>query len=354
MTKITDPKSNIRAIAEAVQLSPTTVSLALRGDERIPEATRQRVIEAASELGYQYRPRRKDAPPAALRHLVFAIHDYHDEVSVLNNPFYGRVFSGAEKACRQHQASLTYLILLHDHPADEVLPPVLTSKPDGVLLVSPYPASMVQRVAEAAGCPLVLVDNTYPGTPYDTVMADDFGGGELITQYLIEQGHRRITFITGATRNLTIPPSLRQRYAGYCAAMRSAGLQASPEIHLPEALGEQYRRATYQPWLNALLHQQPRPTALLCAADYMADRLIQALGDAGAQIPDDISVADIDDLVTASQNQLTSAHIFTSDLGRLGVERLLARLEGEGGPQLGLRVGMQLMVRRSVGIVNNV
>ena len=57
---------------------------------------------------------------------------------------------------------------------------------------------------------------TYPGSPYDSVMADDFGGAYLATQHLIACGHQQIILLTGTIQQPTIIPSFHQRYWGYC------------------------------------------------------------------------------------------------------------------------------------------
>jgi LacI family transcriptional regulator len=99
-------RPNLRTIADLIDLSPTAVSLALRGDSSIPVETRQRVLDAAEKLNYNYVPRTRKSGQTRLRRLVYVIHDYGDQ-SVTVNPFYGHILVGVEQACRQQRASVS-------------------------------------------------------------------------------------------------------------------------------------------------------------------------------------------------------------------------------------------------------
>lgn len=138
-------RPSLRTVAEAVGLSPTAVSLALRGDSSIPVETRQRVIAAAQSLGYKYVSRAKKQAQRRLRRLVYVVNDYGDQ-PVTSNPFYGYILNGAEAACRSLDASLSFLLLPHDYPETADLPAVLLHDLDGVLLASPYPKALVERI----------------------------------------------------------------------------------------------------------------------------------------------------------------------------------------------------------------
>ncbi len=227
-------KPSLRTIAAYVDLSPTTVSLALRGDDSIPPETRQRILAAAEELHYDYTPRmQKTRRNLRVRRLAFVMKEYGDQPAAAN-PFYGHILSGAEQICREQHASLSFVILPHDYPATEELPLVLRHDLEGILLTSPYPATFVKRLSRESGCPIVLIDNIFPGAPFDSLMMDDFGGAYQITQYLIALGHTRIVMATGRMGNPEIPPSFQERYRGYCAACTAAGLSPEAVVFVPE------------------------------------------------------------------------------------------------------------------------
>lgn len=341
MTRESSPhvKPNIRMVAQRVQLSSTTVSLALRGDPSIPLETRERVLAAARELNYTHTPRAARADLIGTRRLVFVMPDTGDQ-PVTANPFFAEVLAGVEQAGNEQQASVSFTVLRHSVAANEPLPPALHDRHlDGVLLVGAYRSALVDRIAAEIRRPMVLIDNTLPGQPYDSVMADDFGGGVLQTQHLIDLGHRRIAMIAG----MIGVPSFAERYRGYCAACRTAGVDPMDPIEVA------WDRSSIADMLKLVLALSFRPTAFFCASDAYAAFVMESLHDAGLRVPHDVSVAGFDDLAPMRlvRPALTTIHNHPRVLGRLGAQRLLARIAGDQQPTQGISVGTSLVVRDS-------
>ncbi len=332
-------KPNIRMVARRAQLSPTTVSLALRGDPSIPLETRERVLAAARELDYTPAPRATRGEQPRTRRMVFVMPDTGDQ-PVTANPFFGEVLAGAEQACNEQQASLVFMVLPHGLATNEPLPAALSDQHlDGVLLVGAYRPAVVERVAAEIRRAIVLVDNTLPGQPYDSVMADDFGGGFLVSRHLIGLGHRQIAMVTG---KLSVP-SFAERYRGYAAACRMRDVLPMDPIEVA------WDRVAVASSLDQVLAQKPQPTAFVCASDAYAAFVMEALHDVGLRVPDDISVAGFDDLAPMRlvRPALTTIHNHPRLLGRLGTQRLIARIMGDRQPTQGITVGTSLVIRDS-------
>jgi LacI family transcriptional regulator len=326
-------------VAARAQLSPATVSLALRGSASIAPETRARVLAAARELNYMPAPRADRAPPAPGRHLLFVTKDFGDR-PVTANPFYGEILSAAEQECADAGARITFTLLPNEERADDQLTGLLASqKPDGVLLVGAYAAPIVKRVVALAKAPIVLVDNVVPGLPCDSVMADDFGGAQLSTSHLIELGHREIAAVVGDLGS----PSFSARYRGYCAACASAGISAAPPTE------SAWERSALRAGLVQILARSPRPTAIFCVADFYAVFVMELLRDFGLQVPDDISVVGFDNFPIArmAHPALTTLQNHPQALGRLGAQRLMTRVNGDDAPHLNITVTTQLIVRES-------
>lgn len=332
-------KPNIRMVAERAQLSPTTVSLALRGDDSIPQETRERVLAAARELNYVHTPRNTRMEQPTIRRLVFVMPDTGDQ-PVTTNPFFGEVLGGAEQECAERSASLTYIVMSQGFVAQPALPSALHDPHlDGVLLVGAYSSSEVERIAAAVNRPIVLVDNAIAGQPYDSVMADDFGGGFLVTQHLIDLGHRDIAMVVGTLQ----APSFAERYRGYHTACGRAELQPIEPIEVV------WERPAVAAMLERVMAQTPQPTAFFCAHDAYAAFVMEALRDLGRHVPDDISVAGFDDLAPMRlvRPALTTIHNQPRALGRVAVQRLLARIAGDQQPTQGITIGTNLVIRDS-------
>jgi LacI family transcriptional regulator len=350
-------RPNIRAVAELAQLSPATVSLALRNQDSIPLETRERVRVAAAKLNYQYKPRTAKSAKAeeaqSIRNLLYVVNDYGD-TPVLANPFYGAILNGAVAASPSFNSYVHPVILQHDHPLDVSLPEALCNRPDGILLASPYPPALVKQVANVVHCPMVLIDNLIPGSPFDTIMNDDFGGAYQAVQHLLELGHRYIHMILGPLKKPGVlpdtPPSVLDRYRGYSAAMVDGGYTPFPAIEIPLDYQQTVPgRKELPQWLGGLLARSPRMTALFCNVDYYAAQIISALHTIGYRVPDDISVVGFDDLEIAQMihPRLTTVQINRSAMSQVAVERLVARMEGDVGAPLSIHVGARLIVRES-------
>lgn len=333
-------KPNIRMVAKRVNLSPATVSLALRDSASIAPETRARVQAAARELNYVPATRSPRAQRTVERELLFLTKDFGDR-PVNANPFYGEILHGAEKEAACHEARLKFTLLtdVEEKAQAELSAIVADYQPHGVLLAGAYSAEIVRQVEAALRVPLVLVDNNVPGGIFDSIMGDDFGGGWQVTQYLIDLGHRQIGVIAGDLRT----PSFAERRRGYRAACIQAGIQPATPA---EAVWE---RSALHAAVEAVLAAEPRPTAIFCMTDAFAVFAMEILRDLGLRVPDDISVVGFDNLPIAHMGHppLTTVHNHPENMGRLAIQRLVARLEGDQNPPLGVTVGTQLVVRAS-------
>jgi LacI family transcriptional regulator len=347
---------NIRAVAELAQVSPTTVSLALRNQDSIPPETRERVLAAAADLNYQYKPRAakslKKEESIPIRNLLYVVNDYGDS-PILSNPFYGAILNGAVAASASYNSYVHPAILQHNHPVDAPLPEGLCNA-DGIMLTSPYPPEMVKKIAASVSCPVVLIDNFVPGSPFDTIMNDDFGGAYQAVRYLLELGHRYISMIIGPLKNPdpqpNTPPSVTDRQRGYSAAMLDSGYTPFPAMEIPLDYKQTFPgRKELPQWLGGLLARSPRPTALFCNVDFYAAHIISALLTMGYRVPEDISVVGFDDLDIAQMihPQLTTVQINRRIMSQLAIERLVARIEGDRNAPLTIHVGSRLIVRES-------
>ncbi|GAK48937.1 transcriptional regulator [Candidatus Moduliflexus flocculans] len=353
MTSAKKPRPNLRAIAERVDLSLTAVSLALRGDSSIPIETRQRVLLAAEELNYQYVPRQKKTAKSLLR-IAFVIHDYGDH-PVSANQFYGHILTGVEQACREQDASLSFVTLQHDHPVTAELPPVLTHDPSGILLASPYPDELIDRIRRESNAPIVLLDNILDNSPYDSVMADDVGGAYQATQYLLNKGHQQIVLISALLYHPTIIPSFRRRYWGYCAACIDAGVPPLPVAVVPSQLDPEISGLTdkypeFEAWLDTLFAKYaPRPTAIFGVCDFLALTILRALQNMGLRIPNDVAVVGFDDysMSRLTTPTLTTVHSYKKAMAWVAVKRLIDRIGGDQTPPQCITLETDLILRES-------
>lgn len=297
-------------VAEAAGVSNAAASLALRGKPGVSDSTRAKVLDAATDLGYQ--PRASSSKGGVVGILVKATPDSGDG----RDAFYGPIVAGIIEACGLHGLDAHIDTLpVDDHHNPTGTPRLMTSEAvDGILILGAYITESAGRLLTDR--PVVLVDG-YAEEPhqFSSIVADNVGGAFEATTGLLQLGHRSITFVGGGDDPF---PSIKDRYTGYAAAIAGAGLTASRidiSIDDPEACAT-----------AAVAHVgKVEVTALLCANDAVALEVHSRLGD---RIPDEISVIGFDDIEAASfvRPALTSVAVDKQAMGRLAVDLLRHRI----------------------------
>lgn len=147
---------------------------------------------------------------------------------------------------------------------------------------SPTDSEALTRLKESF--PLVLVDRRALGVSTDCVRFDDLTGGHLVSEHLIQQGHRRIAFLADEMFAETV----QQRWRGHALALEQAGIPVDPRLSLFfHGLDQPYFALSMR---HLLTNCGERPTAIICSNDIVAFVLLRYLRDEGYRVPDDIAV----------------------------------------------------------------
>ncbi len=152
--------------------------------------------------------------------------------------------------------------------------------------------------------PLVTIDKYFSGIPVDYVSSDNHGGGVLATKYLINLGHRNIGFVSDIA--IEKASSVRERYLGYCQALKESGLPYNKNIVKLEIAGQEFRRIyqeeLYRTVLKELVSQGV--TAIFAINDFIASYLIRSAMSVGISIPDQMSIIGFDDMAISAHQQI--------------------------------------------------
>ena len=156
---------------------------------------------------------------------------------------------------------------------------------------------------------------------------DNLEGGRMATLHLIEQGHRKIAFISGDPQH----PDAIQRLSGYKLALEQAGIAFKPEL----VVQGEYNEDSGLQAAQRLLEAKQRFTAIFAANDQMAVGAAHGLLRHGLRIPEDVSLVGFDDLSTSlyAFPPLTTVHQPAYEMGQLAAEAMLKLLAGSK-PQL--------------------
>ena len=281
-------KATITDVAERAGVSMKTVSRVLNNEPNVAEKTREHVKAVAAELRY--------SPNLAARGLAtsksYLIALMYDDPS----PNYiAHIQRGAIDACREVDYHLVVqpLSLGANKTQDEqeqAIRSVLDRLPvDGVILTPPLCDSKIilETLAELKiKCVRIAPQN---GGDQPFIAMDDETAAYQMTQYLIEQGHKRLGFIKG---NLT-HSATASRYNGFMKAMREAGLEMPSECIAQGDFSFASGVTAAQSLLA--LDEEMRPTAIFASNDDMATGVFSVAGQMGIDVPTELSVCGFDD-----------------------------------------------------------
>ncbi|GAB7189559.1 hypothetical protein NUM3379_02650 [Kineococcus sp. NUM-3379] len=316
--------SSIRDVAVAAGVSVATVSRALRGLDRVSEATRARVLRAAEALDYVASP--TAASLATGRTSVVAV-----VLPFLDRWFFSTIVSEVEDVLRRRGYQVL-LVNVGDRSGQETLvldQRLLAKRIDAVIVLGvdlePAEAAVLRRLA----LPVVTISSTLAGC--DRVGIDDVAAAETATRHLLSLGHRRIGYVGGDSGRDVRRATAVDRARGAHQALAAAGLEPAPEL---EVVTDWTVTGGWRAG-EALLSQRHPPTAVVAASDEMAIGVLCAARAAGRQVPRELSVVGIDDHEMSVTHQLTTVAQPVRSQGRIAAEMLLARLSPRGGTAAG-------------------
>lgn len=307
----------IKDIAEAANVSHTTVSRALKGHGRISPATAERIRRLAAEMGY--------TPSAVARSLVTRrTHTIGVVVTTIADPFVVNVINGIEDTAQAAGYSV-FLSSSHSDPEREmaVVETFYQRRVDAVIVTASRVGSLYGTDLERFRVPIVLVNNQQAGEYLHSIAADDVRGARLAVEHLLALGHRRIGYIGSAVR----PVSSQRRQQGYQEALAQAGITLEPElVAVPEANGDVAagRQGLAQLW-------PARPSAVFAYNDMTAVGVMLEARARGIDIPTQLSLVGFDDIELTQfvTPPLTTVRQPKEEMGRAAVDMVLTLLEGE-------------------------
>jgi DNA-binding LacI/PurR family transcriptional regulator len=323
-------------VAARAGVSHQTVSRVINGHPSVAPLTRKRVEQAIAELGYR--------PNISARALVTGSTRTIGLVTV-NISQYGpaQTMLGLERAAREAGYSVSVAIL-DDATAGamrEAVDRFVSQSVDAVVALSTYDDAVAALSGLVTHVPLVAVaasgDEDRPA-----VAVDQVAGARLATRHLLALGHRTVHHVAGPADS----QEARGRINGWRAELLAAGVPV-PELLRGDWTPSSGHVAGRQ--VAARMRAGDPVTAVFTGNDQMALGLLTALHDEGFSVPGDISVVGFDDLPEAPYftPPLTTVRQDFAELGRRGVQMVLARLRGE---DLHLdAVPPELVVRASTG-----
>ncbi len=313
----------LQDVAKRAGVSTATVSKVLSNTPYFTDETRDKVMRAVKELGY--------VPNLAARalatgktHIIAAVFPYIYD-PIFKDPLVMNILEGVEAECtpRGYNLLLSTPQLSTNGDLDSHYKQLVQSGYiDGVITIDNVPLASALPLVNETGIPAVATG--YHEAEY-YVYSDDYRGGMLLIQHLLELGHQKIGIITvPETANLAV----NRRIDAIKTVAADAGLDFDA---IPIDYGGNYSIESGAKAASNLLQKHPELTALLCLNDRMAIGAIQQARRMERSIPDDLTVVGYDDIPTAAlfTPSLTTINQHALKVGHAAARMLFDILDGK-------------------------
>ncbi|GAB3651181.1 LacI family DNA-binding transcriptional regulator [Glycomyces tarimensis] len=312
-------RPTIHDVAAASGVSRGTVSRVLNGQGNVSLAAETAVRRAVAETGYVVNRAARSLKTSRTGSIVMVLSEPQERL--FEDPNFSVLMRVATNQLAERDMSLVLMIAGDDGGRDRVARYLRGGHADGALLVSTHAGDPLLEAIERSGVPAVAcgaVLGRESVIPY--AAADDRGGARAMTEYLVEQGRRRIGMITGPLDT----PGGSLRLEGFTGVL---GRKASKQM----IVHGDYTQAGGEVAMRRLLETVPDLDAVFVASDLMAAGALQALHLGGRRVPDDVAVGGFDDsaIATATRPALTTVRQPLAKVAEETVRLLIALLNEE-------------------------
>ncbi|PID00818.1 MULTISPECIES: catabolite control protein A [unclassified Sporosarcina] len=301
-------------VAREANVSMATVSRVVNGNQNVKPATRKKVLDCIERLGY--RPNAVARGLASKRTTTIGVivpdmsKSYYAELSrgiadVATMYEYNIIISNSDKSTSRE------VELFEDHLGKQV---------DGLIFMSDSISPEVRKEMKTANVPIVLAGTLDFENNLPSVNIDHEQAAYEVTKKLIDNGHKRIAFVSGPfTRDI----NRVCKRVGYIRALEEAGMMIDESLIVET--DNTYDDA-YESW-NVLGKLSDRPTAVMTSSDEVAIGIMNGVRDENLRIPEDLEIICFQHSILARivRPQLTAIVVPLYDLGAVSM-RLLTKL----------------------------
>ncbi len=306
--------SNLQELATYLGTSVSTVSRTLSGQGnqyRIGKATQEKITNAAARFGVRPDPAGRSLRMKRTLTLGLLLPD-------ITNPFFATIARSVERAA-QEKGYVTILCDCDNSGMERRALDVMRERRVDAIIACPVSDdSAVYADLVKSALPLVFVDRYFPDLSAPSVVSTDFEAAKNVAAVLKSKGHSHIACLHGDPRTST-------------SLERTRGVKAGIGNMKCTSIGSEFSVADGYHSTRQLLEQSPRPTAIFSYGNVNALGALQALGQAGVRIPEDISLVSFDDQPYATV-LATPLSAVVQDTGKMATEALRIAFEEISDP----------------------
>jgi LacI family gluconate utilization system Gnt-I transcriptional repressor len=330
-------RTTIADVAARADVSPITVSRALREPARVSEPLRRRIEAAVRALNYV--PDQHARALASARTNVVGV-----LIPSLTNTVFADVMRGihdrAEKTDLQVQFANTRY-----QPVEEerLIRLFLSQSPAALIVVGIDQTAAAAELLRAAELPVVQIMELGP-EPFDMMVGfSQFDAGRAMTEHLLSAGYRRIAFLAAR-----LDPRSNRRMAGYSAVMAEAGL--AEESLMVQTKAPSSVRVGCE-LLRELVTRRPDVDAVFCNNDDVALGALFECQRLGIAVPERLAIAGFNDFEwsAAAEPPITSVATERYEMGAAALDMIARTIAGAPPEEKVVDLGFHLCPRASTG-----
>jgi len=316
--------ANIRDVARRANVSPATVSRILNDNQlyKTTDETRERVLRAVTELGYQS-PVRKRSHTAENETSVFS-------VGVLlattrgkySDPYYLSILGGIENELAKLGGTVSLIQTEQELEDQAVLSRLLGAGLSGLIMMRPLSEALFEQLHSLIPH-IVGIDTGH--MPIDNVEYDHLRVSKMAVEYLYRKGHRQIGYIGGSVGKA--PMKRSRRFRSYLDTMADLGLEVRPEW----VLNCEWDDRKCISLVEKTYREHGLPGAFYAASDLMAMAALRALYQLGIRVPDQVAVIGMSNIEMSqyANPPLTTIDVPTVEMGITAARIITQRIRGD-------------------------
>lgn len=328
----------IRDVSRLADVSVSTVSAVINNKTIVHPRTRRKVEDAIRKLNYTPSRMARTLASGKTGNVGFILAEQFFNRS---EPFYTRVFMGAEFEARRHDFYILLTTIQSPYQGRRDLPRFIHERNvEGVIIAGRIDEQPLRDI-KATGMPMVLVDYGEDDSYGQRVLMNNRLGTARAVEHLVELGHRDIGYIGGEMDH----PSAIERFQGFEDAMKASKLK--PNHRWIDLKAEAMTVDEGSESFERLFKDESLPSAVICSNDAMAIGVMRSAQQHKLKIPKQLSVIGFDDVAEGCMLEppLTTLRVAKEDLGAIALQSLLARLENGGEIPTEVRVDVEFVPR---------
>lgn len=297
-------------VARLAGITPTTVSRVINNRGYISEKTKKRVHEAMDELGYQ--------PNEIARSLT---KQKSNTIGVIvphiSHPYFAKLISNLENEA----AKKDYKIILCNskekaEKEKQYLDMCKSNRVAGIIICS---GNVESNKINTGGIPVVLLEKNFEEGKLG-IQCDNYQGGKLATEHLIECGCKKILHLSGVIDEEMPADNREKAFIDVCS-------KNEIEYFIKKYDIDTYNQMNYYDYIKAALNEIEGVDGIFASSDLIAAQVIQVCNEIKIRIPEDIKLVGFDDVDISQLTtpRITTVHQPIKEMARLSIELIDAK-----------------------------